>query len=400
MQDHAWQLEIYEVFNLAIPHGNFYACYNINRYLGIMHDEAKAVEISEDQFNICQKVNGQFGSLNTPLLSLMNPPMCIAALYANDKAGIKKRCSPQIRKTNSVSIPTPITPNVWILTSAPTAVSLGIMLICPEEAPRFSKTQTPIHVLQLLPACSATTQHFHLPPRYETHKLTINISLNTANLNVINISSLEFRIWQHLEDHWNGIQLYHFVNMLSVPIDQFYKQMVSSKTPINPFMSTDDVNWGVYIMAIGLLKPVELGIFSCYFFWCQPARLACWPLQSGSTWYTIVDDNVEAAPIYRCDDKAGQAIVRPHENHVLHMEWEPTWMESWQKQQTQSKAVPASGSLDTNLQNLGNMISTYGLFSDFSSIPKQFDILALKNNSCFTQHHYHMCTTNSHLTTQ
>ena len=63
--------------------------------------------------------------------------------------------------------------------------------------------------------------------------------------------------------------------------------------------------------------------------------------------YIIVDDNIEAAPIYRCDGKAGQPIVRPWENHDLNMEWEPTWMESQQKQQIQSKAVPTSESLDT-----------------------------------------------------
>ena len=58
IQDHTQQLEIYEVFNLAIPHGNFSAHYNINnKYLGIMHDETKAVEISEDQFKTCQKAN-------------------------------------------------------------------------------------------------------------------------------------------------------------------------------------------------------------------------------------------------------------------------------------------------------------------------------------------------------
>ena len=35
MQDCAQQLEIYEVFNLFIPHGNLSACYNIdNKYLG------------------------------------------------------------------------------------------------------------------------------------------------------------------------------------------------------------------------------------------------------------------------------------------------------------------------------------------------------------------------------
>ena len=37
--------------------------------------------------------------------------------------------------------------------------------------------------------------------------------------------------------------------------------------------------------------------------------------------YTIVDDNVEAAAIYRCDGKAGQSKIRHHENNILHMEW-------------------------------------------------------------------------------
>ena len=163
IRDHTQQLEICKVFNLTILHRNFSAHYNINnRYLGIMHDETKAVEISEEQFNKYQKANGQFCSLNTPLLPLLNPPMCIAALYAKDKAVIKKRCSLQIRKANSASIPIPITPNVWILTSAPTAMSTGIMLTCPEEAPRFTKTQTPVHVLQI----TTSFQHYisTLPP--------------------------------------------------------------------------------------------------------------------------------------------------------------------------------------------------------------------------------------------
>ena len=43
--------------------------------------------------------------------------------------------------------------------------------------------------------------------------------------------------------------------------------------------------------------------------------------------YTIVDDDAEAAPIYRCDGKAKQP-TKPHENHDLHMAREPTWTES------------------------------------------------------------------------
>ena len=94
IQDCAQQLEIYEVFNLAIPHRNFSACYNINnRYLGIMHDKTKAVPISENQFKTYQKAYRQFCSLNTPLLLPTNPPSCVSALYSKDKASIEKRCS-------------------------------------------------------------------------------------------------------------------------------------------------------------------------------------------------------------------------------------------------------------------------------------------------------------------
>ena len=148
IQDHTQQLEIYEVFNLVLPHRNLSAHYNINsNYFSITYDDTKAVEILEQQFSTCQKANIQFCSINSPLQTLANPPSCFAAIYAKNKAEIEKRCSLQIRNANSATIPTPIAPNVWILTSAPTAVLTGIMIICPEEAPRFIKTQAPIHIL-------------------------------------------------------------------------------------------------------------------------------------------------------------------------------------------------------------------------------------------------------------
>ena len=182
------------------------------------------------------------------------------------------RCSLQIRKASSVSIPTSIAPNVWIITSPMAAVPSGITLICPGEASRSVIPQTPIHVLWLQPACSATSQHFHLPPCYKSHEITINISLNTANLNVVNISALELRVWQHLEDHWNGTILHHMVNIHLNPFERLYKQMVSCNGSINPFLSTiepigETVSvWilfslaGIYVMAIGLLIPAGLGM--------------------------------------------------------------------------------------------------------------------------------------------
>ena len=141
---------------------------------------------------------------------------------------------------NSSTISTLIAPNLWILTSASKSVSTGLILISPDEAPRLIKTQTPIHILHLPPTCSTTSQHFHLL-HYENHQLAVvNISLNTAKLNVMNLSSPEFRIWQNLEDHWNRTQLHHFVSISSVPFDQLYKHMINSYGPIIQFVSTDE----------------------------------------------------------------------------------------------------------------------------------------------------------------
>ena len=91
----------------------------------------------------------------------------------------------------------------------------------------------------------------------------------------MNISSPDIRIWQHLGEHWNGTQLHHLVNIPSVPINQLYKHIINSKGPITPFVSTDESidhtaslwtlfsHTGIYVMAIGLLIPVGLGIFCC-----------------------------------------------------------------------------------------------------------------------------------------
>ena len=127
IEEHAKQMEIYGVFNLAILYRNFSAHYRIqNRYLGIMHDATKTVEISEDQFKTCQKANGKYCSLNTSLLPFTNPPTCVSVLYSKDKASIQRRCSLQIRKASCISIPTSLAPNVWIIASPTTTVPSGI----------------------------------------------------------------------------------------------------------------------------------------------------------------------------------------------------------------------------------------------------------------------------------
>ena len=48
-------------------------------------------------------------------------------------------------------------------------------------------------------ACSATSPNFYLPPRYETPTLDANVSLNMANLHMINISAQDSTYGNTLE---------------------------------------------------------------------------------------------------------------------------------------------------------------------------------------------------------
>ena len=77
--------------------------------------------------------------------------------------------------------------------SVPSTMTTRLTLICPGETRVFITVQKPIYVLQLPPACSTTPPHFHLPPAYEHPALAVKeISLDMANLNMVNMSSLDF----------------------------------------------------------------------------------------------------------------------------------------------------------------------------------------------------------------
>ena len=198
-------------------------------------------------------------------------------------------CLPDVllQKTSDVSMPLQSAPNVWILTTAPSAMTTTVTLICPGETTLFIQMRKPIHILCLPPACCAKSPNFHLPPCSEGPPLEVNISLDMANLNMIDISSMNFCIWQHLKQHRNKSQLQHLASIPSVAVGELYSHMAKGIHHITPFtspeVSTEDTDsiWtlflhtGVSVTAIGLLIPAGLGIFCCYFFWCQPARLAC-----------------------------------------------------------------------------------------------------------------------------
>ena len=236
------------------------------------------VELSTMQFQICQQANGQFCYISTPFQLLANPPTCISALYTKSKTGIPFKCSLQLCKMTTTNLPGQITPDVWIHTTLATALINTVTLICPEKPMETIPIWQPIHILKLPTACSATSSHFYLPPRYETPILDITVLLNMANIQMINISALHFHIWQHLGNNRSDMQLQHLATIPSIPVHKVYQHLLNSTMPIVPFNteSSEDTDslWsvfthpGIYVSALGSIIPVGIGLFCCYFFWC------------------------------------------------------------------------------------------------------------------------------------
>ena len=69
----------------------------------------------------------------------------------------------------------------------------------------------------------------------KVHPVEVNISLDMANLNMINISSMNFQIWQHLDKHHNKSQLQHLASIPSVSVEQLHSHMATGIQHITPF---------------------------------------------------------------------------------------------------------------------------------------------------------------------
>ena len=118
IQDWIQQISIYRIFAFDIPHGNFTACYEVDtKYLRITQDETMAVAILDKQYSTCKEANGQFCNIYTPFQPLANLSSCITTLCSKNSVSIVTRCSLQVRKAHTVSIPSSIAPNVWLITS-------------------------------------------------------------------------------------------------------------------------------------------------------------------------------------------------------------------------------------------------------------------------------------------
>ena len=94
----------------------------------------------------------------------------------------------------------------------------------------------PIHILKLPTACSATSAHFYLPPRYETPVL--NVFINMANLQVINITTLHFLHMATLGNNKSDSQLQHLATIPSIPVHKVYQHLLNSTLPLTPFTTS------------------------------------------------------------------------------------------------------------------------------------------------------------------
>ena len=188
---------------------------------------------------------------------------------------ITSKCSLQIHKASATNLPTQIAPDVWILTTQVAAPANTMTLICPGKTMETIPIQKPIHILKLPTACSVTSPDFYLPPRYETPTLDVNISLNMAKLHMINILAQDVCIWKHLGSNRSDMQLQHLTTIPLIPVHKIYQHLLNNTLPVIPFdtesMENTDSIWtlfahlGICISAIGLLIPVGIGLFCCYF---------------------------------------------------------------------------------------------------------------------------------------
>ena len=170
-----------------------------------------------------------------PFQPLANLLSCTTGLYAKNTVDITLKCSLQIWKASGINLPTQIVPDVWILTTPLAAPVNTMTLICPEKAMETIIIQKPVHIRRLPTACSATSSNFYLPPRYETPTWDVNVSINMANLHMINISAQDFLIWQHLGSNRSEAQLQHLTTIPSIPVHKIYQHMLNATPLIMPF---------------------------------------------------------------------------------------------------------------------------------------------------------------------
>ena len=70
--------------------------------------------------------------------------------------------------------------------------------------------------------------------------MVMNVSLDTANINAINISTLDFRIWQHFSRNWTQPHIQELTKAPEVPVTQIYRDMINTSESVHSFTIKDN----------------------------------------------------------------------------------------------------------------------------------------------------------------
>ena len=317
IQDRAQQIQIYQIINLPVPVGNYLMRYTMDtKYLGVTYNRTKAMDIPEEQFKLCKEANGQFCPLTTPLQPLMNPPSCVAALYTKNSREIDCLCELTTKTQPELYLPIPLTSNVWAIISSPFKQQPPVTVICPTI-----HISPPIHVLRLEPTCSVRSQHFHLPPKYEDTHITMNLSIYNANLDIINISSVLFRITQHIPSVQQKEMLERLAVLPPVPIKRITMELmgeVLQETLLSdkPFWLHPSFLMGCIGFAVSIMSTVACIVKKKVAAWKPAALTGFLSLCRKDKNNTRMGNEDMDGPIYRPSGII-PTVIRPQESHGL-----------------------------------------------------------------------------------
>ena len=61
-----------------------------------------------------------------------------------------------------------------------------------------------------------------------------------ANLHMVNVSALDFHVWQHLKDNRNETQLQHLTTIPLILVNKIYQHIINDTHHIMPFDTSDE----------------------------------------------------------------------------------------------------------------------------------------------------------------
>ena len=210
---------------------------------------------------------------------------------------------------------------MWAIISSPFKQQPPVTVICPTKPTMSVHISPPILVFRLEPACSATSQHFHLPLKYEDTHVMMNLSIYNANLDITNISSALFRITQHIPSVQQQEMLEKLAALPPVPIKRITKELMGEV--LQETLSSDSPFWlrpsflmGCIGFIVSIMSTVACIIKKRVAPWKLPTLTGFLSLCRKDKNNTKMDDEDMDGPIYRPSGII-PTVIRPQESHGL-----------------------------------------------------------------------------------